>query len=153
MIIMAIVKHMFLLGKEIISYTLVQISVPSPSFCLNICYSCICNRNSAQTRMSSRTKWGQEDGGDVYVTKKSTAKLDLGAETMSPRCTSLRFLSVLAHSPVGFPFNQLNNSVNRNQLLLSSSDSKHSEFGVIGPPGMTRVGFNFPVALYPTHPA
>lgn len=33
---MAIINYMFLLGREIICYTLVLISVPNTSFCLNI---------------------------------------------------------------------------------------------------------------------
>lgn len=55
---MAIVNYMFLLGKEIISYTLVLILLPSISFCPNMCYLCTCNRNSTQTRMSNQTKLG-----------------------------------------------------------------------------------------------
>lgn len=52
--------------------------------------------------------------------------------------------------------NQLNNSANKAQLLLPSSDRKHSEFGLTGLPGATRVGFSFPLSLYmhvPTYPS
>lgn len=53
-------QYMFLLGKEVISYTLVLILLPHISFYPHMCCLCTFNRNSTQTRMSDQIKLGAE---------------------------------------------------------------------------------------------